>query len=408
MLRLAILQSGGGQADPPSRRSRPSKRNTRRAKHFRRPGSNMPALYINGSNSIRRKRCWSRWSADGQSGDGRQPTQQTPRTICWRSSIKPKRPAEALKLLDAMEPSASADWQPKIELARAASLIATEQFAPAGAALEAYLQTRPGDEYAGPGDRSVGRLLCHDANTGRRPQKYGQLSRGAVGSRPRRRQAARANRASCGSRPRSKWPKRRWPPAKCNGPANCSPRSRPRKSAEYIVRGLSGLGWCQLEANQPEKAAATFDRLLEKFPDSESAAEAAWARGQSLERLKQFDAALASYQLILDKYPTSPRFVDAMLAAARLHDQLHQPAQAIELYQRFLADHRRRRRWTPPAMAWAGPCGTPAAEPNRTRSFKKSTTIFAQAAFGTTRHSASPKAPWPRSSSTRPASCWPS
>ena len=107
----------------------------------------------------------------------------------------------------------------------------------------------------------------------------------------------------------------------------------------YIVRGLSGLGWCQLEANQPEKSAATFDRLLEKYPDSQAAAEAAWARGQSLERLKRFDGALASYHLIVDKDPASPRFVDALLAAARLHDQLHQPAQAIDLYQRFLADH---------------------------------------------------------------------
>ena len=95
---------------------------------------------------------------------------------------------------------------------------------------------------------------------------------------------------------------------------------------------------CQLHSGDNEKAAATFDRLLERYPAGPAAAEAAWNRGQVLERLNRFDAAIASYQLIIDKQGASDRFEDALLATARLHSQLQQHLQAVELYQRFLRE----------------------------------------------------------------------
>ena len=152
---------------------------------------------------------------------------------------------------------------------------------------------------------------------------------------------------------------------------------------EYIVRGLSGLGWCQLQANEPEKSAATFDRLLEKYPDSQAAAEAAWARGQALERLKQFDAALASYQLIVDKQPIEHRDMSTRCwPPPDCTINCIKPIQAIELYHTILGEHasspQDRRR---PITASAGRCATPAAGPNRISNFKKFTTIFATSHF---------------------------
>lgn len=238
-----------------------------------------------------------------------------------------KRPADALKLLDAMEQSAGPQWQSKIELARATSLVATERFGPAASALEAYLQTGVDDAHA---QRAIAQLAFCYAKTNRweaARQAYGRIpqDRHSTGVWLSATSQLAETALSAGEI--------RWASELFSALADDS------NPQEYVIRGLSGLGWCQLESNEPEKSSATFDRLLEKYPDSQAAAEAAWARGQSLERLKRFDGALASYQLILDRAPKSSRFVDALLAAARLHDQLHQPARAISLYQRFFADH---------------------------------------------------------------------
>jgi TolA-binding protein len=109
-------------------------------------------------------------------------------------------------------------------------------------------------------------------------------------------------------------------------------------SAQSADRALGQLAVCQLQLGENDKAADTFAQLLDKFPKSPAAAEAAWSRGQVLERLKKFDAALVSYQLIVDEHTASQRFDDALLAAARLHSQLQQSGQAIELYERFVRE----------------------------------------------------------------------
>jgi TolA-binding protein len=261
-----------------------------------------------------------------------------------------KRHADALKLLEGMAASASTQWKPKIELAQAASFIATEQFIPAATVLEAYLQTKPDGEYAA---RAVAQLAVCYAKSNRwddARNAYRRLSRdghSTVAAGNDIGKSAGGSKADDAGKSSESWLSTTHQLAEAALAAGqihwatelYTALAADGNPPDYIVRGLSGLGWCQLESSEPEKAAATFDRLLEKYPDSQAAAEAAWARGQALERLKRFDGALASYQLIIDKDPSSKRFVEALLAAARLHDRLHQSGQAIELYQRFLADH---------------------------------------------------------------------
>ncbi len=246
--------------------------------------------------------------------------------------------AEALKLLDGLLPTATTDWQPRIELAKAASLIATDQFADAATVLEIYLKSKPTGAAA---QRALGQLAICDARSKRLDaarEVYGRLERG---------NAAAPSVTDNSKKPSDVWLSTTQQLADAALAAGDSAWAGQLFGSltvdgippEYVVRGLSGLGWCHLATNDYDKATATFDLLLQKFPDVEPAAEAAWARGQALERLKKFDAALASYQQILDKHPTSRREPEAMLAAARLHDQLHQSAPALELYERFVTGH---------------------------------------------------------------------
>ncbi len=113
-------------------------------------------------------------------------------------------------------------------------------------------------------------------------------------------------------------------------------KSRP--TAKSADRAMGQLAVCQLQLGENDKAAQTFALLVDRFPESPAAAEAAWSRGQVLERLKKFDAALASYEIIIEKHASSPRFDDALLAAARLHAQLQQSSQSTNLYERFLRE----------------------------------------------------------------------
>ena len=251
--------------------------------------------------------------------------------------------AEALKLLAALASDAPADVKPKIQLARAASLIATDQFAAAATELEAYLKSQPGGLLA---QRATAQLTVCYARSKKLDlarETYEKLPRTAAAGDKSPTPGPSDNAAE---RPSDLWlstTRQVAEAALAAGDAKWAAELFTALAAdgnppEYLVRGLSGLGWCQLDQNDAEKAAATFDQLLAKFPDSELASDAAWARGQALERLAKLDAALASYQMVIDKFPKGTQFPDALLAAARLLDQLHQEARAIELYERFVAE----------------------------------------------------------------------
>lgn len=106
-------------------------------------------------------------------------------------------------------------------------------------------------------------------------------------------------------------------------------------SSPYATRGLSGLAWSQFKSGKLAEASASFDRLLAEHADDPLAAEAALARGQILERLKQDDGALAMYQRVIERNQPSPQLPQAMLLAARLHERQGRTKEAVELYQRL-------------------------------------------------------------------------
>ena len=173
---LATLQVGSGQRGSRGGDVRGIRKEVPKEPRFRRKhGSSTRGPCIKGAISTRRSAILEPIVADGKSSAGSAPSNSARYLLALTYQGSKRRP-DALKLLDAMEPSANAAWKPKIELARAASLIATEQFARRRRALEAYLQTKPGDEYAA---RAVAQLAVCYAKSKRwddARKSYGRLA----------------------------------------------------------------------------------------------------------------------------------------------------------------------------------------------------------------------------------------
>jgi TolA-binding protein len=115
--------------------------------------------------------------------------------------------------------------------------------------------------------------------------------------------------------------------------------ARPGNSPESLRRGFAGVGWCRFQASDWRGAAAAFEQLLNQFPDSPAAAEAAIARGRALEHLDDNALALAMYRRVIDRHAASPRSAEALYRAARLCEKLGQRPQAMELYARLVKEH---------------------------------------------------------------------
>lgn len=112
--------------------------------------------------------------------------------------------------------------------------------------------------------------------------------------------------------------------------------AREGNPAEYVARGLSGQAWCQFTGDDLTGSAATFLRLVERFPTDPLAAEGAFVRGKALEKLGDYDPALLMYRTVIDNFPDAPETPGAILAAGELHERLKQRADAERYYRQFL------------------------------------------------------------------------
>ncbi len=91
---------------------------------------------------------------------------------------------------------------------------------------------------------------------------------------------------------------------------------RPGNPRELIARGLSGLAWIQMRTNESNHALATFERLVNEYPDTKFAAEAAMARAKFLDDSEQYEEASKMYGFLIDKFPDSKLKQAAMLRCA--------------------------------------------------------------------------------------------
>ncbi len=256
-----------------------------------------------------------------QSDDSQRQASRFLLALCYQAT---KRHPDALALFDDLAQTATGDLAAKIQLARAASLVDSEKSGDATQALEAFLKTQPTGAEA---NRALAQLAVCYARAKQfdaAKEKYEQLKAGSPQNDllMTTTQQLADIAATAGE---THWSGDLYAALSADG-----------NPAEFVARGLAGLGWQQLQSGDAESAAATFDKLLEKFPNDPAAADAAWGRGQAFEKLRKFDPALASYQIILDHHRDSKRFDDALLASARLHNQLRQTEAAIELYRKFV------------------------------------------------------------------------
>ena len=109
--------------------------------------------------------------------------------------------------------------------------------------------------------------------------------------------------------------------------------------SEYVTSGLSGIAWCQFEADDATGSAATFERLLVEDSTSPLAHEAAVMRAKSLEKSGQNHGALAMYYRIIDEFAQTPQAVTSLMDAAGLHVRLSQFVEADALYARVAEQH---------------------------------------------------------------------
>ena len=114
---------------------------------------------------------------------------------------------------------------------------------------------------------------------------------------------------------------------------------RPDQPDDTQTKALSGLGWTQFKAGRYAEAEETFDQLLKERPTAAIEAEAAFVRGQALDRLNRPDAALAMYDLVIDRHAASPQHAPALLEGARLRVRLQQNSAAAALYEKLATQY---------------------------------------------------------------------
>ena len=107
---------------------------------------------------------------------------------------------------------------------------------------------------------------------------------------------------------------------------------------ESDVQGWAGLGWANFRAGKLEPAAVAFGQLVERYPESPLAAEAAVMRAKALQQAGRSEDALEAYLLAVTNYGKSEQAVPAMLEAARLLEKSGRKADAIPLLRRIVQE----------------------------------------------------------------------
>jgi TolA-binding protein len=107
------------------------------------------------------------------------------------------------------------------------------------------------------------------------------------------------------------------------------------QASGFKGRAWWGLARSRVKQGDSSAAVSALDKLLADQPNDPLAPEAALARGQLWEQLKDDEAALRSYKLVIDSYATGPKLPQAMLAAARVEQRLKRPQNAAAFYERL-------------------------------------------------------------------------
>lgn len=107
---------------------------------------------------------------------------------------------------------------------------------------------------------------------------------------------------------------------------------------EYAPYALYSIATIE-SAGDPERAVATYRRLLDEFPDSPLTADAMYRMGQGLEALGRLDEAAATYARVVDEHGAGQTAAYAAAGTASVQFLRGQYAQAAESYLKVAREH---------------------------------------------------------------------
>lgn len=237
------------------------------------------------------------------------------------------RQAEAAELAASVSDEATSPLGVDAYLVRAASLAAVGKHAQALEPLQAYLAARPDGAEAARCRAET--ALCHArlGNLDAARQAFSQLvdkhpSHETLG--PTAEQLAELARTADDLA----WARELYD--------RCAAEDQP---APRRARGAFGAAWCARQGGRRPEARDLLHTLLQVFPDSEVADDAALTLGGLCQQLDEPEPALAAYDRVIRRPVDCPQRPAALLAAAAIHDRLAQNRLAAERYQSFLTDY---------------------------------------------------------------------
>lgn len=114
---------------------------------------------------------------------------------------------------------------------------------------------------------------------------------------------------------------------------------------EFLADAILNLGWCRfVQAKQQqdpvafESAAKAFGELVAKTPNSKHVAQALYFQGEALYLAGKTEASIKPYSTLLQQFPDSDLACDAAYAVGVAYEELKQWGQAQRYYDRFLGD----------------------------------------------------------------------
>lgn len=108
---------------------------------------------------------------------------------------------------------------------------------------------------------------------------------------------------------------------------------------EWAAKGWLGLGWAQFREGAAEAAGEAFGQVLERYPDSPLAPEAAMLRAKTLEQRDRSEDALDAYLAVAAAYGDSNQAAPAMMEAVRLLERLERKEEVVPLLRRLIQQH---------------------------------------------------------------------
>ncbi len=106
----------------------------------------------------------------------------------------------------------------------------------------------------------------------------------------------------------------------------------------YATYALFGLGWAELDLNEPNNAETAFSRLIDQFPQNALVPQAHGGRARARQALKKYDAAIADVDAYLKSNPTGADRGDALFIKGLAEVGLNKNGAAITDFESILKD----------------------------------------------------------------------